>query len=308
MTKANTDREPLLLYKTATGNHQRNRMNQRQIDVIKNEIIEQQNLNVRDDSIGIVTPYRSQTDQLQKAFQGTAIEADTVDKFQGREKNIVILSTVDNHISGFADARNRLNVAVSRAIDQIILVVSDNDSVVDTNIGDLIKYIEYNNMTVVESKVNSIFDYLYRSYEQERRSYLKNSKRISEFDSENLMYALIQNVIVSERLFYLGVSNHVPLHLIVNNNSHLTDRERIYAANHLTHVDFLIYDKASKLPKFAIEVDGVRFHEEGSLQAQRDALKNAIFDKSDIPLLRFRTDGSGEEQILRDHLSTLNPV
>ncbi|MBF7073395.1 DUF2726 domain-containing protein [Glaciecola sp. MH2013] len=305
MTDSTTDKSPLVVYKTVPGNHQRNRVNQRQIDVIRNEIILEQNLNVTDSSIGVVTPYRSQTNQLQKAFDGTTIQADTVDKFQGREKDVVILSTVDNHISEFADEPNRLNVAVSRAIDQLILVVSENDSVIDTNIGDLIAYIEYNNMTIVESKVHSIFDYLYRSYAKERQSYLKSSNRISEFDSENLMYTLIQNILEDEQLSNLGVSTHVPLNLIIRDKSSLSDRENAYAANQLTHVDFLIYDKASKLPKSAVEVDGVKFHKEGSLQAVRDELKNAIFEKSGIPLLRFRTDGSGEEQKLQDHLRSL---
>ncbi|MDT0581992.1 AAA domain-containing protein [Brumicola blandensis] len=305
MTESTTDKSPLLVYKTVPGNHQRNRVNQRQIDVIKNEIIVEQNLNVSDGSIGIVTPYRSQTDQLQKAFEGTTIQADTVDKFQGREKDVVIISTVDNHISEFADERNRLNVAVSRAIDQLILVVSENDSVLDTNIGDLIKYIEYNNMTIVKSKVYSIFDYLYRSYANERQNYLKFSNRISEFDSENLMYTLIHSILEDEQLSNLGVSSHVPLNLIIRDKRNLSVREKAYAANQLTHVDFLIYDKASKLPKSAVEVDGVNFHKKGSLQAVRDKLKNSIFEKSDIPLLRFRTDGSGEEQLLRDHLRAL---
>jgi hypothetical protein len=194
---------------------------------------------------------------------------------------------------------------VSRAIDQLILVVSENDSVIDTNIGELIAYIEYNNMTIVKSKVYSIFDYLYRSYANERQNYLKLSNKISEFDSENLMYTLIHNILEDEQLSNLGVSSHVPLNLIIREKRNLSDREKEYAANQLTHVDFLIYDKASKLPKSAIEVDGVNFHKKGSLQAVRDELKNSIFEKSDIPLLRFRTDGSGEEQLLRDHLRAL---
>jgi len=68
-------------------------MNQRQIDIIKQEIIPKEKLENAD--LGIVTPYRNQTNALQSTFQGTSIKADTVDKFQGRENEVIILSTVD---------------------------------------------------------------------------------------------------------------------------------------------------------------------------------------------------------------------
>ena len=110
LTKSNSDRQPLVIYKTVPGNHAREHINQRQIDVIKNEIIPQQHLARNTVSVGIVTPYRNQTNALQKAFSGTGILADTVDKFQGRENDVIILSTVDNVISEFTDNANRLKL------------------------------------------------------------------------------------------------------------------------------------------------------------------------------------------------------
>src|SRR5690606_23582014 len=80
-------RQPLIVYKTVAGNHARERMNQRQIDIIKEEIISNENLHNID--LGIVTPYRNQTFALQQAFKGTSIKADTVDKFQGRENEVI---------------------------------------------------------------------------------------------------------------------------------------------------------------------------------------------------------------------------
>src|SRR5690606_29105029 len=125
-SNATSNRQPLLVYKTVAGNHARERMNQRQIDTIKEEIISKEKLH--DVDLGIVTPYRNQTCALQEAFEGTEIKADTVDKFQGRENKVIILSTVDNEISEFTDNPNRLNVAVSRAQEQLILVVNGNES------------------------------------------------------------------------------------------------------------------------------------------------------------------------------------
>ncbi|WP_419172617.1 AAA domain-containing protein [Halobacteriovorax sp.] len=299
LSENKSKREPLIVYKTVQGNHARSRMNQRQIDVIKNEIITEQSLNVDDGSLGIITPYRDQTNALQKAFSDTAIKADTVDKFQGQENDVVILSTVDNEISEFTDNANRLNVAISRAKDQLILVVNDHDSIKDTNIGALVRYIEYNNFSIIKSKVNSVFDYLYDSYKQEREEYLKRTKRVSQYDSENLAYKLISEVIrelnLQEGTSY-SCSSHIPVKMIVNDYSSLTEEEIKYAMNSWTHVDFLIYDTFGKMPKLAIEVDGVNYHKEGSRQGEKDLLKNSIFEKIGVPLLRLRTDGSGERE------------
>lgn len=126
LSEGQKEKEPLLVYRTVAGNHARERMNQRQIDVITQEIIPRQNL--ENINLGIVTPYRNQTTALQSIFNGTDIKADTVDKFKGRENDVIILSTVDNEISEFTDNPNRLNVAVSRAKNQLILLVNGNET------------------------------------------------------------------------------------------------------------------------------------------------------------------------------------
>jgi len=302
LTEHKTECEPLILYKTVEGNHARSRVNQRQIDVIRDEIIPQQKLNTTDGSLGIVTPYRNQTNALQKAFAGTNIKADTVDKFQGQENEVIILSTVDNKISEFADNANRLNVAISRAIEQLIVVVSDCDAQSDTNIGDLIRYIEYNNFTIIDSKVYSVFDYLYRSYAERRREFLAKHKRVSKYDSENLMYALITSLLKDNRFNSLEVAVHVPLKMIIRDTSLLTPSEKQYVTNILTHVDFLVFDTIDKSPQLAIEVDGAAFHAEETKQSERDTMKNELFSKYGLSILRLRTDESDERKRLTEAL------
>lgn len=98
------------------------------------------------------------------------MDISTVHKFQGREKNDIIISTVDNEITAFTDDPNMLNVAVSRAKNRLRLVVSENESNEKTNIGDLLKYIRYNNFEVINSEVYSVFDMLYKGYEHKKRS------------------------------------------------------------------------------------------------------------------------------------------
>ena len=82
----------------------------------------------------------------------------------------------------------------------------------------------------------------------------------------------------------------------------LTEEETTYARNPLTHVDFLLFRRMDKSPLLAVEVDGAAFHAAGSVQANRDEKKNRIFEQCGIPLLRLRTDGSGEEERIEQAL------
>ena len=295
--------QPLVVYKTSQGNHARERMNQRQIDIIKQEIIPKERLENVD--LGIVTPYRNQTNALQRAFQGTSIKADTVDKFQGRENEVIILSTVDNEISDFTDNPNRLNVAVSRAVEQLILVVNGNENEKDNNISDLIKYIEYNNFSIVQSELNSIFDMLYKGYEEQRVKFIRKSGKVSEFDSENLMFGLIKQTLADEKFLKYDVLTHFPIRQIIKDFSKLDEQEKKYASNPLTHLDFLIYNKLSKVPVLGIEVDGFEFHKQGTQQAKRDKMKDKILDKYNFPILRFRTNESNEKEKLMNKLNEI---
>lgn len=303
LTDTKSEREPLVVYKTPAGNHARGRMNQRQIDVIINEIIPKEKLESVD--LGIVTPYRDQTNALQQAFSETQIKADTVDKFQGRENDVIILSTVDNEISEFTDNPNRLNVAISRAIKQLILVVNGNDSDKDSNIADLIRYIEYNNFSVKESSLCSVFDYLYKGYEQKRAEIIAKSGNKSDYDSENLMFALISNTLKQDKFSKYDVVLHFPLRNVIRDFSKLTEEEQKYARHPNTHLDFLIYNKLGKNPILAIEVDGFEYHKAGTDQTERDKKKDSILVKYDLPLLRFSTTGSSEKQKLIEKLTEI---
>lgn len=302
-TESTNEREPLIVYKTTAGNHAREKTNQRQIDMIINEIIPNEELEGID--LGIVTPYRNQTNALQQAFNGTQIKADTVDKFQGRENDVIILSTVDNEITKFTDNPNRLNVAISRAIKQLILVVNGNDTKNDSNITDLIRYIEYNNFSIKESKLRSVFDYLYKSYEQKRAEILQKNGNKSDFDSENLMYLLISDTLKQDRFSKYDVALHFPLRNVFSDFSLLTDEEQKYAQHRNTHLDFLIYNKLGKNPVLAIEVDGYEFHKSGTEQAERDKKKDKILAKYGLEVIRFPTTGSGEKQKLIDKLNEI---
>ena len=80
--------------------------------------------------IGIITFYGSQLKLIdecisRKAFSNLDIRTGTVDRFQGMEKSVVIVSMVRNNhqgIVGFAKTPERVNVAFSRAKELLIIV------------------------------------------------------------------------------------------------------------------------------------------------------------------------------------------
>ena len=300
MTEDKGEQDVLKVYVTTEGNHARGHINQRQIDVIKEEVIPKLNSN----DYGIITPYRDQTAELSKQIDND-IPISTVHKFQGRENNDIIITTVDNEISEFTDNKNMLNVAVSRAKNRLRLVISDSEKNEKTNIGDLVKYIQYNDFKVKKSDVFSVFDMLYKCFEKERKQFLKNKKKISEYDSENIMYSVIEKILQEECFLKLDVVVHQPLNSIINNPCRLNDDETKYVMNEWSHVDFLIFDRMDKSIMMAIEVDGYEFHKFGTKQNQRDMLKDNILARYEIPLVRFKTTGSNEENILREKLTGL---
>ena len=298
MTQDKGESDAISLYKTATGNHRREHFNQRQIDVLMKEALPALRKE-RNQEIGIIAPYNDQVQAIRDGLGDMAeIDVATVHKFQGREKDTIIMTPVDDVVTEFSDDPYLLNVAISRAKKRLCLVVSGNEQPKDSNIGDLISYIEYNNFEVVESELYSVFDYLYTQYTRERLDYLKNHRNISEYDSENLMYAVIGDLLKKYEYLSLGVIAHQPLNMLIRDPKYLSDEETRYVMNRATHVDFMIYNKITKKPVFGIEVDGFHFHKEGTRQKERDAIKNRVFRLYQIPLLRFSTNGSGEKEAI----------
>lgn len=301
MTADKGEGDVLTVVKTVEGNHERNHYSQRQIDVIKNEVISKYALNPQE--TGIIAPYKNQVEALRKEIAD--VESATVHKFQGKEKENIIISTVDDEISDFADDPYLINVAVSRAKSRLILVVTGNEQAKERNITDLIDYIQYNNFAVVESKIYSVFDYLYKQYTEKRIAYLKKHKNVSEYDSENLMYSLIDEIISDNKYLSLDVVCHFPLKMLIKNTELLNEQECRYVMNPATHLDFLIYNRIGKKPVLAVEVDGYEYHCEETVQHSRDLLKNHIMELYKIPLLRFKTNGSDEKKKIIEMLDRI---
>ncbi len=299
MTQDKDEKDIMSVYETAQGKLADKNANDRQAEIISSEVLKK--LSGYDaGSIGIIAPYNNQIkaikDKVSPKYKN--IEVATVHKFQGREKDIIILSTVDDVVNDFSDGPELINVAVSRAKKRFVLIVSGNKQPAGSNVSDLIAYIKYNNMQIIYSKIYSVFDFLFTEYTLSRLAFLKKHKRVSEYDSENLMFGTITDVVSKHKNTIMNVFIHYPLYLLIRDTSFLSPEEFKYAMNPNTHLDFLISKKIGNAPILAIEVDGISYHKKDTVQYQRDKMKNHILETYGIPYLRFPTNGSMEKQKL----------
>ena len=286
----------LQVVRTVKGNHARGHFNQREIDVITQEVMPEY---ADKGTVGIITPYRTQAEEINKAI-GADI-ASTVHKYQGRECDTIIMSMVDNAPAEFSDNPNLLNVAISRAKTHLCIVTNGNDMPQDTNLAQLIAYIQYNNFEVKESKLHSVFDLLYKQYTAERLAYEQaHHPALPGYLSENLLFDLLVRGIA-----HLGWTNtevlcHYPLSRLIGDWGALNEQEKAFAENSLAHVDFLVYNSLTKRPLQAIEVDGWHFHKESEVQQSRDALKDRILTKYGLcPRRVSTTDTVNDETVMK---------
>lgn len=76
------------------------------------------------DDIGVVSPYKAQLNKLRNELRHVQdVEIGTAEYYQGREKKIIIISTVKSRDNvGFLKSEKRLNVCITRAKSLLILV------------------------------------------------------------------------------------------------------------------------------------------------------------------------------------------
>jgi predicted DNA helicase len=79
----------------------------------------------KEEHIGVITPYKDHEEYIKKLLKYKDIEVKSVDGFQGREKEIIILSLVranEKEEIGFLSDIRRLNVAITRAKRKLVII------------------------------------------------------------------------------------------------------------------------------------------------------------------------------------------
>ncbi|WP_432889257.1 AAA domain-containing protein [Kribbella sp. CA-245084] len=308
--------QPMVVRRTAEGNHMRQhrgggRSNQREIDVIVNEVIPEDCAGVPRDQIGVATPYRKQAGKVVEQFVDAIekLEADTVHRYQGRQKDTMIMTTVlDETWRGqtglaFVDDPQLVNVAMSRAVRKFILVTNHSLLSKSRYIRDLIGYIDYQALDagVVDSSIVSVFDLLYRDYNERLRALAGRLRNEQKHRSEDIIWTLLHDILADAKYRHLTVRAQILLRNLFLGDRPLTEAQATYIANRAS-VDFVVYNRVSNRPLLGIEVDGFAFHENDPMQLRRDKLKDEIFLAYEMPLRRLPTTGSDEVARIRTAL------
>lgn len=318
-TKDTHDDSPLTIYRSVEGNHMRSididknngKYNQRELDIIEHILREEFHSHKTLEHVGIITPFRKQVEKANEKFNNS-FEVNTVHKFQWREKDTIIISTVlDNtkiwhEAIGFVDQPSLINVAVSRAKNKLV-IVTDNQLFFQnwSELKDLMKYIQYSTLdkNIVQSDIVWAFDLLYKNYSDQLTLKENELIKVSEFKSENIWNTLITNILSQKRFENLSFAREIFLKNLIS-NPHKLNQEEIDFLQNNSRVDFLIYSNFGKQPVLVIEVDWVEYHENNSKQILRDKLKNNILEKYNIPYLRLKTNWSWEEQKIISQLES----
>ncbi len=323
-TEESEDDVPLKVYKTAKGNHMTRYTNgdkigvcnEREILVLKKEFFSDvknyekylKNKKRKDGdkkeikiTKGFTCPYRLQAKEAEIVFLDE-VKSDTIHKYQGREENIMMMSTVVsnnrdgvNSLQKFVDDPFKINVAVSRAKDMFVLV-TDHDLLENNgkDLRNLLRYMMYNSLDedIIESKIVSVFDLLYENYDEILEPLRKRIKHNTKYLSENIIFTILSEFLEKDEYKDLRLKSQVKLVNLVDlskSNEANLNKIEIDFIKHNSSVDFVIYDKDGKNLKLVIEVDGFSTHSNNKEQLERDKIKNSILSKYGINIVRLNT-------------------
>ena len=116
-----------------------------EVEIVENVVKGLLNDGVSLGDIGIITPYNLQLELLNRALaeHRPALEIKSVDGFQGREKEAIIISLVRSNAKrevGFLADFRRMNVAVTRAKRQVVIVGDSSTLQSDKHLSSLVDY------------------------------------------------------------------------------------------------------------------------------------------------------------------------
>ena len=267
---------------------------------------------IQAEDVGIVAPYRKQVELLGSKVNDSNVLVDTIHKFQGKERDVMILSTVSDKVKfyeeeekiDFLNNANLINVAVSRAKNKLYVVASKDIAKQEGSLlNDLYRYVAYycGQEKVWESNVYSVFDLMYDDYSPVLEEMKKRLLRISEYDSENIIATVIDDICKSEEFGIISFKHNYPLRKIIRSENLKIKEDQLFVENPNSHCDFIIFNKLDKSIILVIEVDGKQHNE--LVQKQRDERKDRLLRLNNISILRLKTTESDCENKIKSALA-----
>ncbi len=290
----------LNIIKLVQGNHARRNpsgtgwISEREADEVLKLVSE-----IESTSVGVITPFKSQAILIKSKLKTNYdwVEVDTIHSYQGRQKDVIILCSVLNDfseknecINSFVCNNNLLNVAVSRAVKKLYIIVSDGVfNSENNNIRDLIDYSIYQCglSSVKQGDIVSVFDTLYSDLQ------LVNNNKYDSLAEKLLDDEIKKNKYILANYKY---RMHVRLSDLLNDYSGFNEKEIKYLTHINTHVDFVFFNKLSYKPILCVEVDGTKYHLQNEKQLKHDNIKDKALHNNKINILRLKTNESNELQ------------
>ena len=115
--------QPLVFVGVDTEFDRQRRVNLGEISIIQELVETLIKLGLPPESLGVIAPFRGQVAELKRVLKNhTSILIDTIDRFQGSDKEMIILSLCTLDSPHLLEDERRLNVALTRAKKKMVIV------------------------------------------------------------------------------------------------------------------------------------------------------------------------------------------
>ncbi|MGM0509311.1 MAG: IGHMBP2 family helicase [Fusobacteriota bacterium] len=119
--------------------------NQKEAELVQKLIESFLKMGISPREVSAITPYKDQVHLIERLVENKNVEINSVDGFQGREKEVIIISLVRSNETGnigFLKDLRRLNVSLTRAKKKLIIIGDSNTLKSEDIYNRLIEYIK----------------------------------------------------------------------------------------------------------------------------------------------------------------------
>ena len=248
--------------------------------------------------IGVITPFVNQKNLINRELQKygcTNVSCGTVHSFQGDEKDVILFSLALTRQTGqktydwLKNNRELINVAVSRAKDKFVLLLSEQElSRLHTanerdDIYELAEYVRTNGKSQVTGLQVSSRALGVKPYSTETEdAFLMNLNHALDNITVQHRQCVVHKEVAISQVFQEDFSYH---------NLFYTGR-----------FDFVVFDKFEQKPLLAIELDGKEHFDDETVKA-RDRQKQEICWQHNFQLIRVENSYARRYTYIKNILS-----
>ncbi|MFX0084782.1 MAG: AAA domain-containing protein [Candidatus Hodarchaeota archaeon] len=174
--------QPLIYVGAHTNFDRKKRINSGESEIIREIISYYLKIGIKNHHIGVIAPFRGQVAEIIRRINPhSGIIVDTIDRFQGSDKEIIILSLCTLSSPHILEDERRMNVALTRAKKKLIIVGNIPSKLSVKLFQELFSFIHKNYSVVIMNQRNTDKSILESQIEQD-----KGTKVESDFSYQSL--------------------------------------------------------------------------------------------------------------------------